>query len=76
MAESSKSSNCEVGESSKLVGPFNYSNWQIKMIAILKKKGLWPLVVNKIVTSAYLVTVENVAYTEVKLAEAKQRTMT
>ena len=76
MTEFSKSLNCEVRESNKLVGPLNYGNWQIKMIAILKREGLWPLVGTKITTIAYPVTVEGVAYTEVKLNEAKQRALT
>ena len=63
MTKFSKSLKCEVGESNKLVGPLNYGDWQIKMTAILKREGLWPLVGTKIFTTAYLVTVEGVAYT-------------
>ena len=76
MAESSKSSNCEVGESNKLVGPLNYNVWQIKMTVVLKREGLWPLVETKRFTSDYPIIIANISYTEVKLREAKQRALT
>jgi hypothetical protein len=73
MAESSRNNNCEVGDYSKLVGPLNYNVWRIKMTAVLKREGLWSLVVSKCSTAAYPVSVGGVEYTEKKLQEAKQR---
>ena len=76
MAESSRNNNCEVGDYNKLVGSLNYNVWHIKMTAVLKREGLWPLVVSKCSTAAYPVSVGGVEYIEKKLQEAKQRTQT
>ena len=66
MAESSRNSNYEVGDYNKLVGLLNYIVWQIKMTAVLKREGLWPLV-SKCSMAAYPVSVGGVEYTEKKL---------
>lgn len=61
-----KTSNCEVGETNKLLGPQNYNVWSLKVKTVLKRENLWVLVETKNPPSQFPATIGGIQSTEVR----------